>query len=110
MRMPAPREEVEKVRRIREQRGDGLRPQPTKEQQAEMDRRRQESQAVASRIQGEVAAFKSGSPTAWGILQNFHRMVSPPSNYTGGECAVWREGVRAVQDYLSDQAALWEQK
>ena len=108
--MAAPREEVEKVRQIRAERGSGLRPQPTKEQQAEMDRKRAESQAVASRIQGECAAFKSGSPTAWSILQNFHRMVNPPSNYTGSECAVWREGVRSVQDYLADQAALWEQK
>ena len=108
--MAAPIEEVEKVRQIRAERGDGLRPKPTKEQQAEMDRKRAESAAVASRIQGEVAAFKSGSPTAWSILQNFHRMVQPPTGYTGSECAVWREGVRAVQDYLSDQAALWEQQ
>ena len=106
--MGAPIEEVEKVRQIRAQRGDGLRPPPTKEQQAEQDRKRADAKAVSERIQGECAAFKSGCPTAWGIVQNFHRMVSPPTNYTGSECATWREGVRAVQDYLADQVALWE--
>ena len=43
-------------------------------------------------------------------MQNFHRVVTPPANYTGSECAVWREGVRALQDYMADQAALWEQQ
>ena len=107
--MAAPREEVDKVRQIRRA-GDGLRPTMTDEQKAEAEKRAAEQRAVASRIQGECAAFKSGSPTTWGILQNFHRIVQPPGNYTGAEGAIWREGVRAMQDYLADQAALWDQQ
>ena len=109
--MSAPQEEVEAVRELRAQRGHGVRQvRQTPKQRQEADRIASEKQAVTNRIASEFEGMKTSAPTAWGILQSFHRMVKPPSNYTGSECAVWREGVRAMQDYMADQAMLWEQQ
>ena len=109
--MSAPQEEVEAVRELRAQRGNGVRQvRQTPKQRQEAEKAAAEHQAVANRIAAEFAGMKTSAPAAWGILQSFHRMVKPPSNYTGSECAVWREGVRAMQDYMADQAMLWEQQ